>query len=92
MEEILKSSYDQFGFDWDFCGSSVKVMRDEGFRYDDDALESFKVIASSIQLQDGDIVCRTPTDSNGRQRKVISWQYHGNNEEEILMAVEHGRV
>jgi len=95
IAKILNRTYDKLGIE--FTGSdgvTYKLMKDSDFESENDMTIAYKVRTDKVTLTandkgDMDLPFRILTNKALEEYKVISWQYYGNESEEIFLALEN---
>jgi len=93
IDRTLKAFYNATFCDaYDYQGVSIWGMQDQNIEVEHTRQRVIKVQTSDIAVvKDGNGVDQLPSktiSSDGTDFDIISWQYHGNKREEIILILE----
>ena len=88
IAQALKETYRVFGYDVLYGGVSVKVMRDIYVLTEHEKQKALKIktsdVATSLDASGNIQLVTNEIDS----KRIISWEYSGNEREEIILIIE----
>lgn len=93
ISHTLKAFYNATFCDaYDYDGVSIWGMQDQNIEVEHTRQRVIKVQASDIEIvQDGNGIDQLPSQTislGATEFDIISWQYHGNKREEIILVLE----